>query len=480
MKARLICCLLALSSVALAAPTDTNARSEARERFDRGLTLFNQGDNEGALAEFQRAFELTGNATVLYTIARVQAAAGDPVAALETLDRLAGLSADRRAQVDALRAEQQQRIGLLTLRAAGVTGAKVEVDGADAGPLSEKPLSLVAGRHVVAVLAPGFQPWRKTVLLAGREQKMLELTLEPLAGAPGKLRISVEPMAVAVLLDGQELGKTPQLVEAAVSPGSHRLKLERRGYRTVEREISIPEAGALEVSEKLVLDPAGSSGRDGQLSVRASEEEAVVFVNGIASNEALAGVALPEGPHKLRVERAGFVTSERLIEVAPGSSSVIQVTLAPTAQYRADYASAISTRRSWALGLGIGGVVLAGAAGGYLAWNGGQVSDAQAAFDDAYAGADVECNVQFSSDCKEATSIAKIRKDDLDVKRGRQVYGWVGVGVGAAALTTGVVLWLTSKDPHRFDPKPESDVFGSIAPWLGGGVAGLQVTRRLD
>jgi hypothetical protein len=481
MKARLVCCLLALSTAALAAPPEAGVRSEARERFDRGLTLFNQGDNEGALAEFERAFELTGNATVLYNIARVQAAAGDPVASLATLERLAtgGLTGERKAQVDALRTEQQQRIGSLTLRVPGITGAKVEVDGADAGAVTDKPIALVAGKHVVAVLAPGYQPLRKTVLLAGREQKTLELTLEALQGAPGRLRISVEPMAVAVLLDGQELGKTPQLVEAAVAPGSHRLKLERPGYRSVERDISIPEGGALDVSEKLTFDPTSSRGRVGHLSVRASEDEAVVFVNGISSNDALAGVSLPQGPHKLRVERAGFVTSERLIEVTPGSSSVIDVTLTPTAQYRADYASSISTRRAWALGLGIGGVALAGAAGGYVAWNGGQVSDADAAFDAAVEDARIKCD-PTTKDCSEAKKIAQIRKDDLDTKRERQVFGWVGVGVGAAALTTGVVLWLTSKDPHRYDPKPESDVFGSIAPWFGTGVAGLQVTRRLD
>ena len=32
-----------------------NARAEARERFSRGLHLFENGDNNGALAEFKRA-----------------------------------------------------------------------------------------------------------------------------------------------------------------------------------------------------------------------------------------------------------------------------------------------------------------------------------------------------------------------------------------------------------------------------------------
>lgn len=468
-----------------AAPEDAQ-RVEARERFDRGLTLFNQGDNQGALAEFQRAYQLTGNTTVLYNIARVQAAAGEPVAALETLDQLAkdpkDLSAPRRLQVDALRQEQAQRVGMVLIRTTAPSGARVEVDGTDAGPLrADQVLRLSAGRHVLGVLAVGFHPLRKTVLVAGQEQKTLEFAPEPLAGALGRVRLQVEPLDVAVLLDGQELGKTPNLVEVAVSPGKHRLELQRPGYRPVSREVVVPEAGALEVKETLAFDRTSRQGHDGRLSVRASEESAVVFVDGVVEGDALRGVSLPEGAHRLRVEREGFVPSERAIVVPRGSEAVIDVALAPTAAYRADYAAAAGSRRTWALGLGAGGAVLAGASIGFLAWNGGQISDAQRAFDAAYAEAKPECGEMQTASCDQLSQIAAIREDDLGKKKDRQVFGWVGVGVGAAALGTGVVLWLTGNDPRRYDPKPESDVFGSLqlSPWLGPGGGGLNLAKAL-
>lgn len=468
---------------ALAAGSDT-ARTEARERFDRGLTLFNQGDNQGAIAEFQRAYQLTGNATVLYNIARVQAAAGEPVAALATLERLAqapnDLSPARKAQAEQLAQEQQKRVGTLRVTA-NVASSQLEVDGIDSGALDpSKPIVLSAGRHVVGVLSTGYQPSRQTLLIAGQEQKTLNFKLEPLEGQLGHVRLQVEPLGVSVLLDGLELGKTPQLVELAVAPGKHQLELKRPGYRSVAREVTVPESGALDVGETLVFDPASRAGHEGQLSVRASETDAVVFINGAVSNEALRGVALPEGQHRLRVERQGFVTSERLIVVPSGSEAVIDVTLAPTAQYRADYASAASARRSWALGLGAGGFLLAGASAGYLAWNGGQISDAQDAYDGAYADAKPACD-NHKTECGKLSDIAGIREEDLSKKKDRQIYGWVGVGVGAAALGTGVVLWLTGNDPHRYDPKPESDVFGSLqlVPLIGPETAGFLLTRSL-
>lgn len=466
-------CVLALLVSQPARAADTE-RTEARERFDRGLTLFNQGDNQGALAEFQRAYQLTGNATVLYNIARVQAAAGEPVAALATLERLAAepkdLSAERRTQLEALRREQEQRVGSVLVQSSAPSGARLELDGADAGLLDAgKPLRLSAGRHVLGVLAVGFHPLRKTVLIAGQEQKTLEFVLEPLAGALGKVRVRVEPLDVAVLLDGQELGKTPNLAEVAASPGKHRLQLVRPGYRSVDREVIVPEAGALDVTETLVFDPQSRSGHDGRLSVRASEEAAVVFINGAVVNEALRGVDLPEGSHRLRVERQGFVTSERIIVVPRGSEAVVDVALAPTAAYRADYGAAASSRRAWALGLGIGGVVVAGASTGFLLWNGGKVSDAQRAFDQALTDAAPECSPSTTAKCDELRNVASIREEDLSQKKDRQIFGWVGLGIGAAALGTGIGLWLTGDDPHRYDPKPESDVFGKLEllPWLG-------------
>jgi hypothetical protein len=464
-----------------AAADDAN-RSEARARFDRGLTLFNQGDNQGALAEFQAAYQLTGNPTVLYNIARVQAAADEPVAALETLDKLVAepgdLSPARRDQLRALRQEQQQRVGSVTVRAVGIAEARVEVDGADAGALEPtRPLRLAAGRHVVGVLAPGHHPLRKTVLVAGQQEKVLEFAPELREGALGRVRFALEPLDVVVLLDGQELGKAPHLVEIAVAPGRHRLALERAGYRRVERDIVVPEGGTLEVSEKLGFDPASRAGHDGRISVTASEEDAVMFVNGVVTSAAQ-GVALPEGQHRLRVERAGFVPSERTIVVRRGSTSIVDVTLAPTAEYRADYTSSTRSRRGWALGIGIAGAALAGTATGYLLWNGKQISTAENDFEHAERSYAATCDVEQPVDCDSLFQVAQIRLEDLGDKRDRQIFGWVGLGVGAAALTTGAVLWLTGRDPSRYEPKPESDVFGSLSltPWSNGrDAAGLVV-----
>src|SRR5262245_63109836 len=63
-------------------------REEARDRFDRGLALFDRGEHRAALAEFTRAYELVPNAVVLYNIGLVHAKLGRPVQAVDALDKV--------------------------------------------------------------------------------------------------------------------------------------------------------------------------------------------------------------------------------------------------------------------------------------------------------------------------------------------------------------------------------------------------------
>src|SRR5262245_51288347 len=94
-------------------------RAEARERFDRGLALFNDGDNAGALAEFRRAYDLVPHRLVLFNIGMVYAAMGRPVEAADTLERVLGdpgpLSPERLALARRTRDEQARRVGLLAI-----------------------------------------------------------------------------------------------------------------------------------------------------------------------------------------------------------------------------------------------------------------------------------------------------------------------------------------------------------------------------
>src|ERR1019366_4662633 len=159
-------------STVLAQPTAATevTRQEARDRFDRGLKLFNDGDNSGALAEFKRAFELIPNPLVLYNIGLVYSAMGRPVEAVDALDKVlaaqGALTGDRLARAKQTRDDQAARIARVSV----VTNvpAAIELDNVEVGHTPQTaPLAVAGGVHVVGAVASGYVPMRKEVTVAG-------------------------------------------------------------------------------------------------------------------------------------------------------------------------------------------------------------------------------------------------------------------------------------------------------------------------
>jgi hypothetical protein len=203
----------------------------------------------------------------------------------------------------------------------------------------------------------------------------------------------------------------------------------------------------------------GGLASGGTLAFKLSEPDAVLTLDGKPTVGHSAGLRLPAGRHSVRVERAGFFDVEREVVVTPGANS-LDVRLLPTPEYLGDYVSQAKGQRTLSYVVMGAGAVVALGSGAFLLWNRGQQNDAKAAFDDfARSVEDGETGMCPSAGCEESLNILL---SDLEAKRDRDVYGWIGVGVGAAAIGTGAILFALGNDPNRYAPRPESDVFGSL------------------
>lgn len=459
-------------------------RTEARERFDRGLRLFNQGDASGALAEFSVAYERSPHPLVLFNIALVYEALGKPVQAVDAAERLlaepSGLSPDRVGRLRSLRAEQALRIGSLEITV-NVPGATLEVDGEAAGtaPLAS-PLRVSTGAHLVTVIARDHAPARRTVLVASGARHTENVTLEPLSGALGQLRVKSSVPDAQVFVDGQPAGTTPLAASLALAPGTHQIELRRAGYATAAQAVAVGQGSSGDITLEPVASPELLTTEGGSLALRLSEEESVVFVDGTPRGGYAKPLRLPAGRHRLRVERAGFFPFERDVFVNKGTPGEVTVELQPTPEFRADYVSSARTRRTIGYVTGGAGALFTLGGAGFLVWNAGQKSEKEDAFDEllfeSEPGSGRRCDPMGTAEL----SCAKERElalEELDEARSRDVYGWVGLGVGVAALGAGAVLVLTGDDPDRYEPRPESDVFGrlEVVPFGGPGATGLRL-----
>lgn len=472
---------LALASAPAAAQpaSDDATREQARQHFDRGLRLFNEGDNSGALVEFQQAYQLIEHPLVLYNIGLVYEATKRPVAAVEALDKLlanpGNLPPDRLSHARRVRDEQAARIGQLEITA-NVPGAKVEVDGVGVAELPLKePLKLASGEHVIGIYATGYLPERRTVSVLGKLKSAMNLVLSPLEGRAAQITVRANVPDAEVWVDDKLVGLAPLPASIPVAPGDHRVEVRRSGYKTASRQLALGEGSSGEVDLELVEDTAQLSTGGGTLVLEISESDPVVFLDGRSRGAYAAPLRLPPGRHALRIERGEFLPVERDVTILASQTTTVTIALEPTAEKRAAYNESVRSRRLWAwVATGAGSALTLGS-GAFLVINSGRESDKRKEIDEIQSRE--ECDGRSPEYDPACTAEQNSELDNLDSILAQQTYGWVGLGVGAAAVITGVTLFVTGDDPDRYEPKPESDVFARVevvpTAWVGQGSLGV-------
>jgi hypothetical protein len=494
--ATLVCALPALSILsaapARAADPDPAAsapspavKAEARERFDTGLHLFEKGENDGALAEFKRAYQLIPNPVVIYNMGLVYAAMNRPVDALDAITQFlaapGSAGAEQKKHAEEVRAEQEKRIAqLVVLTDAPAT---IEVDGVEVGhtPLA-KPIRVGSGSHVVAVEAPGFLGSRREVTLAGQLTETIAMPMQPTDTRMAQLVVTAAQAGAEVIVNGKRVGATPLPASVAVPPGKVAVEVQRAGYRTSTQSIALDEGAHGELSFTLEEDPAAPASVRGRLVVTASEPGSDLVVDG-GERRALAGpLLLPVGPHHVRVEKVGYQSAERSVEVVSGQDASLQVTLAPTEETQARLDSSRSSRKVVSWSLLVGGVAAAAAGVVVALVENSKLSSAQSDYN-AYRAANEmpgqlcdpaqTANEFAAHGCDTNRSIYQGRIDDAKTYR---IVGAAVGGVGVAAAIVGGVLLGTARSGEGTSVSARS--LPDLAAWATGSGGGLLLSGR--
>jgi PEGA domain len=470
-----------------AAATDA-ARAEARDRFDRGLRLFNAGDNAGALAEFKRAYDLIDNVVVLYNIGLVYAQMGRAVEAADALDRVLqtpqGLSPERLAIARRTRDEQATRIAEISVEVSG-EGAAVEVDGIEAAksPLAA-PLRVTSGTHTVAAVAPGFVPQRKEVTIASGEKQSLRFELVPMQGRLAHLAIKTHVPGADAFVDDQRVGSTPLAVSVPLAPGAHRVELRRPGYVSARSEVTLCDGATGEVVLEPEEDAAALGATGGLLAVDASEPDAVLTIDGRRRGLYREPVRLPAGPHHMLLERGNFEPFERDVAVDAGRTVTVRAAFEPTPDFRSRYVGRAQTTRTLGWVSLVAGAVVAASGAVLVVYDAQQRNDGNATINrlQSQSGMNQVCDSHmeyslYQQECLNPVATATSQVDDANT---RDYFGWGMVGVGAAGAALGVVLLVTGDDPHKYDAPPPAQTVGRLSPvpafWATRGGGGLSLS----
>ena len=440
-------------------------KAQAAQRFDRGLQLFNEGDNAGALAEFKQTYALMPNPIVLFNIGLVYAAMSRPVDAVDALTPVvdsATLSAEQRDRAQKTLADQQQRIARVSVSTVPA-GARIDVDGVEVArtPLTG-PLRVAEGSHVIGAVAEGYAHARKEIIVAGNADA--SVSFELVLGAakrPANLTIRSRITDAEVMLDEQSIGKTPLASSVAVPAGRHVVELRRAGYQTGKQQVEVGEASTAEVVLDLAVDSQALAKEGADLTISVREANLNLSIDQEPLRLYTGTLRLPKGTHHLHLEQAGYQPFDRDITLDSERPLSLTPYLMPTPEARKAHNDNLRLHRTlgWIL-TGAGAAV----AGGGVAWLAVNSSKKDSALSTYNQKVDQVSNPTKGSVCDSASANGNAdqcnaevadAKDSLDSAKARDIPGYIGVAVGGVAIVTGVVLLFTGESAHRYDAPEE-------------------------
>lgn len=165
---------------------------EAKERVGRAEKLYEAGNYDAALTEFQRAYEtMLGHPArpyVLYNVARCQERLYRYDAAISSYKeylKIAGPEESDRPKVEATIENLEGFLGTISLsvgakKDASIQSYEVWVDGHLVGE-NIKQFLIPGGTHQVEIRAEGFEGASQEVQVPARDQRSVSFTLAPLA-----------------------------------------------------------------------------------------------------------------------------------------------------------------------------------------------------------------------------------------------------------------------------------------------------------
>ncbi len=321
---------------ALARPPSRADLDEARRRFQHGVDLGDGGNFGAALEEFTRAYLLTRNARVLFNISASNEALGNVIDALDALRAFETLAPGdvmrrQRAALAAAETRLQNRVGTLVVESS-VPDIEIRLDGVQlpAAALREG-MRIAAGRHHLALSAPGFAPREQDVEVPGNAAQRETAELVRLRS---HLAVDCNLPGATVTVDDAAVGATPLTGPLDVSQGLHRVRVQRPGYSPYETEVTVGAEGA-HVAAQLAWADAIAPEVASRLLVQLPEAGARTTLDGRGIG--MDGTdRLPPGVHRLRIEHRDRVPLEHEITLAAGRQSSVDATLALTLDARQD------------------------------------------------------------------------------------------------------------------------------------------------
>ncbi|AGP42310.1 hypothetical protein SCE1572_52110 [Sorangium cellulosum So0157-2] len=299
------------------------AKEEARARFEKGLTLMDQGAWAAAAAEFtvSRRLYPTRNATfhAAHCLRRLQRY-DEALEMFEALLReFPKLPQDQKASAQSALDDLHALVGTVEITGAK-PGASIVIDGRDRGDYPPvNPIRVAAGAHMVRILKDGYAPFEVRVEVAGGRTTPVVAKHVALT-ASGRLKVTEQSgKTVDVVVDGDVVGQTPW--EGVLAVGNHMVVLQGEG------NLGTGPAAAPVKARQLTTLSLRAEELEAMLRVDPTPAGAMVTIDGVPVGRGTWEGALRAGAHRVEVRDEGFVPVVRQLSLAHGQQEKLPIAL---------------------------------------------------------------------------------------------------------------------------------------------------------
>jgi len=352
----LVALLCAQAAAQPAAKDDDDSLNQAREAFDQGQGLFEQQKFDEAATSFIKAYEARQFAAFLYNAALSYEKARNYEKAIEEYKRYlaeaTGIDEGEKKEIEqriaVFEAELQRRAtqpagdagptgepsedvkNLTEAKIRGLVvvesrpqGAYIYLDDKKGEALGRTPWNgTLEGEHTVFLESAGYKPVEQKISAAPDKMVNLVVVLAE-EDYLGWIDIRANVPGANIYIDDKVavFRRTPY--SGNIKPGKHKIWVTKEGYDEYATEIEIIPGQTHEVRAEL------KGGEVGYINVRGREVEKIkLFVDGEKVCEGPCRWPVAEGPHTIKITRAGYKTYTHAIDVRQKTEVTVRPNLA--------------------------------------------------------------------------------------------------------------------------------------------------------
>lgn len=201
--------------------------------------------------------------------------------------------------------------------------ANVYIDGSFKGNTPCVFSDLAMGEHEIKLDKQGYEIVSEKIVVKENDKLIVNKLLQINKDVELTVYVAFDskPSESEVFVDGNYVGKTP-MVLSDLSIGVHELRLEKNGYESIVKNFSVKYGEPLVLSETLQVS------KSSYLAINSNPLGADIYIDGAYKGKTPDVYSdLTFGKHEIKLEKEGFSTSLKIIEIKEGETLVLNETM---------------------------------------------------------------------------------------------------------------------------------------------------------